>query len=279
MLFVLSKLAGWLVLPSNALIVLGVLGMLLTLTPFARLGRRLAALALVLLAIAGFSPLGNALMLPLEERFPPWDEFRGPPTGIIVLGGAISADVSAARGVTALNEAAERMTAVAELARRYPQAPIVFTGGNANLTSPGAAEADFVPRLFESFGILRERFRVEDRSRTTAENAAYSKALINPKAADRWLLVTSAAHMPRSVGVFRHAGFHVEAFPVDWRTTGRDDLASPFATLSAGLARTDAAAHEWFGLIAYWLVGKSAALLPGPETANGCDRGRADCRP
>lgn len=263
--FAVSKLVGWLLLPSNALVVLGLFGVLLLGTRFARLGRRLAAISLVLLAIAGFSPLGNLLILPLEERFPPWNAARGAPDGIIVLGGAISAEVSAARGVTALNEAAERMTAVADLARRFPSVPIIFTGGNDNLLFPGAAEADFVPRLFESFGVMRDRIRLENRSRNTAENAAFTKALIDPRPNERWLLVTSAAHMPRAIGAFRHAGFFVEAYPVDWRTLGSEDWHSPFNTLSAGLARTDAALHEWFGLIAYWLAGKSSSLFPGAE--------------
>jgi uncharacterized SAM-binding protein YcdF (DUF218 family) len=266
MFFVMSKILGLMILPSNVLIGVGLLGLALAGTRFVHLGRRLAALALALFAVAGFSPLGNILMLPLEQRFPPWSAASGAPDGIIVLGGAISAEVSAVRGVTALNEAAERMTAVAELARRYPHAPIVFTGGNANLLFPGQPEADFVMRLFESFGIARERVRLEDKSRTTAENATFTRVLLAPRPGARWLLITSAYHMPRAVGTFRRAGFVVEAYPVDWRTAGRDDLIAPFNALSAGLARTDAAAHEWFGLFAYWLVGRSSALFPGPDS-------------
>ncbi|MBI4273581.1 MAG: YdcF family protein [Rhizobiales bacterium] len=265
MFFVMSKILGLLLLPSNILIGLGLLGLLLAATRFARFGRRLAAFALFLLAILGFTPLGNALILPLEQRFPAWDPSRGAPDGIIVLGGAISAEVSAARGMTALNEAAERMTIVAELARRFPAAQIVFTGGSANLIFPGAPEAAFVMLLFESFGIARERIRLESRSRTTAENATFAKALVIPRLTQRWLLVTSAAHMPRSIGVFRQAGFIVEAYPVDWRTAGWSDLATPFSALSAGLARTDAAAHEWFGLLAYWIGGRSSELFPAPD--------------
>ena len=100
-------------------------------TRFARAGRRLAFGRLILLAILGLSPLGNALIIPLEERFPPWDPARGAPAGIVVLGGALVTAVSAARNEVALNEAAERLTVAAELARRYPDARIVFSGGTA----------------------------------------------------------------------------------------------------------------------------------------------------
>src|SRR5260370_8968450 len=104
------------------------LGLLLLPTRFARAGRALAFASLIVLAILGLSPIGNALIIPLEERFPRWDATRGAPDGIVVLGGAISPDVSSARDEVALNEAAERLTVAAELARPYPHARIVFSG-------------------------------------------------------------------------------------------------------------------------------------------------------
>src|ERR1700741_3794082 len=127
MFFILAKIVGFFALPSNVLISLGLLGILLMATRFARAGRRLAVVSLVLIAVAGWSPLGNALILPLEERFPPWDAARGAPTGIICLGGALDTVVSPVRGEVALNEAAERLTAMAELVRRYPEAHVVFS--------------------------------------------------------------------------------------------------------------------------------------------------------
>src|SRR5271168_3154063 len=117
-------------LPTNLLIVLGVAGALLLVSRFAALGRKLLVVSVVLLAICGFSPLGNILLYPLEQRFPPWDASHGPPDGIVVLGGAITPDVSLARNAIALNGAGERITATVELARRYPSARIVFSGGN-----------------------------------------------------------------------------------------------------------------------------------------------------
>jgi len=97
MFFPLSKLLGFFAIPSNLVVSVGILGLLLLPTRFARAGRVLAFASLIVLAILGLSPAGNALILPLEERFPRWDATRGAPDGIIVLGGAISPDVSAAR--------------------------------------------------------------------------------------------------------------------------------------------------------------------------------------
>jgi uncharacterized SAM-binding protein YcdF (DUF218 family) len=264
MFFAASKIAGFLTVPSNLLMVVGLIGILLMMTRFVRVGRNLTVLSVLLLAIAGFSPLGNALMLPLEQRFPAWDASRGAPDGIVVLGGGLSPSVSAARGDAALSEAAERITAAVELARSYPRARIVYSGGSGALLYNDTLEADYAVPLMERLGVPRERIIAENRSRNTDENARFSKELVQPKPGERWLLVTSAYHMPRSMGIFRKAGFAVEAYPVDFRTRGPTDLTRPFATLSSGLARTDTAIHEWVGLLVYWATGRSTSLLPGP---------------
>ena len=264
MFFVAAKILGFFALPSNILISLGLIGIVVMATRFARAGRRLSVTALILLAIAGLSPLGNAIILPLEERFPPWDSSRGAPTGIISLGGALDTVVSPARGEVALNEAAERLTAMAELVRRYPEAHIVFSGGSGRLIYDGATEAEFAVRLFESFGIAKSRIILESKSRDTDENARFTKELLLPKPGERWLLVTSAHHMPRSIGVFRADGFSVEAYPVDFRTRGAIDLLRPFSNVGDGLRRTDTAAREWVGLVVYWMTGRRAELFPAP---------------
>src|SRR5438270_1359897 len=264
MFFLLAKILGFFALPSNLSISLGLSGIALMGTRFARAGRRLAIASLLLLAFVGLSPLGNALILPLEDRFPPWDASRGGPSGIISLGGAFDTLVSAARGEIALNEAAERLTAIAELARRFPRARIVFSGGSGRLLYGGATEAELAARLFESFGIAKDRVTLEDKSRDTDENARFTRDRLQPRPGERWLVVTSAHHMPRAIGAFRAAGFPVEAFPVDYRTRGAADLLRPFSNLGDGLRRTDTAAREWVGLVVYWLTGRGSELFPAP---------------
>lgn len=264
MFFILSKVLGFFTLPSNLFVAIGVVGLLLLLTRFRRLASWLVVTSIVLTALAGWSPLGNILILPLEQRFPPWDPARGPPTGIVVLGGGITPDVSAARGVVALNEAAERITAAAELARRYPKARIVYTGGSNALMFDQIPEAPFAVRELEALGVAHDRITAEEQSRNTIENAVFSRLIAQPKPGEVWLLVTSAYHMPRAIAAFRAAGFPVEAYPVDWRTRGPIDAARLFGSLSEGLERTDTAAHEWIGLLAYRLAGKTDAFFPAP---------------
>jgi uncharacterized SAM-binding protein YcdF (DUF218 family) len=269
--FIASKILGFFAQPSNVLLVAGLLGFLLMRTKWtAGAGRRLIGAALVLTVLFGLLPFGRLLMLPLEERFPPWDASRGDPDGIVVLGGVFEPEV-AERPDSGLNEAAERVTAIAGLARRYPAAKILFSGGDVlalpvagSLTPADTTEAHTAAALFEDFGIAKNRVILEDRSRTTAENAAFSLAVAKPQPGERWLLVTSAWHMPRAIGAFRAAGFPVEAYPVDYRTPRGMDLWVPFGSVSAGLRRTDTATREWFGLLTYWLAGQSPVFFPGP---------------
>jgi uncharacterized SAM-binding protein YcdF (DUF218 family) len=176
MFFVLSKVLGFFASPSNLMIVLGLLGVLLLPTRLTRAGRRLMAASLIALALLGLSPLGNALIIPLEQRFPPWDDSRGPPDGIVVLGGAIAPDVSLARNEVALDEAAERVTAGVALARRYPEARIIYSGGSGALLYNEGSEAVAAVRLLESLGIPSERIIAEEQSRNTVENAVFAAA-------------------------------------------------------------------------------------------------------
>ena len=265
MFFAASKTVGYLLLPSNFLIGLGLFGAILLLTRFARAGRRLMAAALVLLAICAYSPLANFLLYPLESRFPKWDGSRGEPDGIIVLGGPLDADLSAAHGVPVISGAADRLVGAATLAHRYPKARLVYSGGSPNLISNDAKEADYATALFQGLGIPKSRLTMERQSRNTRENAEFSRQIAMPKPGERWLLVTSAYHMPRSIGLFRKAGFPVEAYPVDWKVGTKEDLFKYFVVANDGLQLVDTGVREWLGLIAYRVSGATDALLPAPE--------------
>jgi uncharacterized SAM-binding protein YcdF (DUF218 family) len=264
MFFMISKVLGFFTLPSNDILAVGLIGLMLMSKRFARTGRRLVSASIILFLAFGLLPLGKLLIGPLEDRFPPWDAARGAPDGIIVLGGAIDPEFVPVHAASELNEAAERITVIAELARKYPSARILYSGGNGSLVPRGGSEAQIAAALFETFGMPARRLILEGQSRTTAENAEFSRRLVMPKPGERWLLVTSAYHMPRSIGAFRKAGFAVEAYPVDYRIMGTADLWVPFDAVATGLRRTDTATHEWLGLIAYWLTGRSSELFPAP---------------
>lgn len=222
------------------------------------------AVSVALVAAGGVFPIGNALLRPLENRFPPWDASSGSPNGIIVLGGVIDPWRSEFRGEPVIAGAADRIAAAVALARHYPAARIVYSGGSGTLDAVKLKpEAELASQLLVALGIVPDHITVETRARNTAENAAYTKDLLKPAAQERWLLVTSAYHMPRAIGAFRRVGFPVEAFPADWQTGGR------VFTWSADLAKnwemTNLAVKEWIGLVLYWLSDRSSALFPQPD--------------
>lgn len=281
MFFVLSKVLGFLAIPSNLLVIGAAAGLCLLPTRWRRMSLTLLIGSVAMLAVLGLSPLSNVLLLTLSERFPPWQAGRIDPDGVIVLGGVIDPEASDARDVIELDSSAERAVAMLTLAQRFPNARIVFSGGSGKLTPGALAEAPYAKKLLAEFRMSGDRFIFEDASRTTHENAVWMRDMLKPQPGQRFLLVTSSFHMPRSIGVFRQVGFEVEAYPVDWRTRGWQDALQPFDRVSGGLSRADVAIHEWTGLVVYWLTGRSSELFPGPRAPGGCDKATAKdgCRP
>ena len=141
----------------------------------------------------------------------------------------------------------------------------MYAGGNSNLINHEMSEADAAASVLQSLGVESNRLRIERKSRNTQENVQFAKSIADPQPQERWLLVTSASHMPRSIGIFRKAGFSVLPYPVDWKTRGWSDALVPEDDFLNGLELTDLALHEWLGLLAYRLTGRIGELFPAPD--------------
>ena len=266
MFFLLSKLLLWLLQPVTLILLALALAYGSLRRGNLQAAKRLVQACLALMVVVGVLPLGTIMMLVLEERFPrAGSAADAPVTGIIVLGGAEESHISHARGLVSINDAGERMTEAMSLARRFPQARIVFTGGSTDILVTRSIGADTAQMFFREQGLDMLRLTLERQARNTYENAVLTKALIAPKPGERWLLVTSAFHMPRSMGCFRKVDWHVVPWPVNSRTEGWAGLIQPIANPADGFRRFEIAAKEWVGLIVYRLTGRSSALLPGPE--------------
>jgi uncharacterized SAM-binding protein YcdF (DUF218 family) len=224
-----------------------------------RAGQWIAWIGCFLFLAVAILPVPDWTLGPLENRFPPPRALPAHIDGIIALGGAIDAELTAKHGMPSLNEHAERMTSFVALARRYPEAKLVFSAGSASVFPGHPAEAEGARLLFEELGLDPARVIFESKSRNTYENVIFSKALAQPHPSETWILVTSASHMPRSVGIFRAAGWPVIPWPVAYKT------GEPFEVSLAGhFVHLDLAFHEWVGLLAYWLLGRTNALFPAP---------------
>jgi uncharacterized SAM-binding protein YcdF (DUF218 family) len=266
MFFYAAKIFWFFAQPSTLLLVMMIGGAALLRAGRDRAGRRLILLSVGLLLLGGLLPASNWLLLPLEQRFARADLTGREVDGIVVLGGAEDARIWAERDAHALNEAGERFTEAVALARRYPKARVVFTGGAIEIIGSPKIGADAARAIFRDLGLVEgDRLLLETKARDTWENAVYVKALVEPKPGERWLVVTSAWHMPRSIGVFRQAGFAVEPWPVDYRTGGLLDALRLFEAPADGLKRLDTAMREWIGLVIYRVTGRTDAVFPAPR--------------
>lgn len=264
MSFVLSKIFWFLAQPGNLFFIVFILAVVLLWTRRQRLGRRLLALLTVFGIIAAVLPLGQWLLLPLENRFPQPKPMPARIDGIIVLGGTVNQFLSRARGQPSVNSAAERLVSFAELSRKYPGAILVFSGGSGNLFRQDVKEAEAAAGFLKQIRLDPSRVRFEARARNTGESAVNTYALIKPKPGAVWLLITSARHMPRAYGLFRAAGWRVVPYPVDYATDGRFRLRFGF-NFAGGLGAFGAGLKEWIGLTYAYVSGRTARWFPGPE--------------
>ena len=263
MFFYLSKIFWFFIQPLNLTIFLLVAGLIAAMIGRRRLAATGSVLAFLVLALSAWTSLGAMMLNPLEQRFarPPLPQKVD---GIVVLGGGLEGVINLARGGYELNAGGDRMVETAILARRFPTAKVVVSGGSGELFLEGEGDADTAPRLLGALGVASERLILENKSRNTYENAVFTKALITPKPGETWLLVTSAFHMPRAKALFDKAGFATLPWPVDYRTSGREGVGLFRDNPADSLQATTVAIREWIGLFAYWLSGRIDQPFPGP---------------
>lgn len=274
--FIASKVVWAILAPASLLLMITATAWICLLIGWAQAGRRWLSVATLLWVLVGFLPLGEWLLAPLEQRFPVAPPLPESVAGVVVLGGAIDPYGSDLWGQPQLNQAAERIAGFLDLAARYPTATHVYTGGSGSLVRQSYKETDAADALFHQLGWVNHGFLLESASRNTVENAELTRAMVDPQPGETWILVTSAAHMPRAVGVFCAQQWPVQPWPVDFRTRRGDLWRVEFDPLSH-LQVLDGAIREWVGLLAYRVTGRSVALLPrdpgcgltvtGPTTA------------
>lgn len=260
---ILTRIFWLLVQPVSIAVLLLILGWLLSFRAKRFWSRTFLALGTLIFLVTGFTTFGYVLITPLETRF----ERPAEPAridGIVVLGGGMDGEVNNVRGGWELNRSGDRMVEAVRLALRHPEAKVVIAAGPAALAMEQEPEAYAARRLFESFGVAPDRLILDDKSRNTEENAQFAKALAGAEGAQTWLLVTSAFHMPRSMGLFRRAGFDVVPWPADYLASGAEGIRFKVDQSPENIAVSTIALREWAGLVGYKLTGKIDELVPGP---------------
>ncbi len=218
-------------------------------------GRRLVVISAILFVLCGFLPVGPVLIRYLEAQAPMPQSLPAHIDGIIVLGGAVNAESSAARNQPQLNEWSERIFEMMRLSRTYPQARVIYTGGAGSLREQHFKESDIVRKMLTDLQFPIKNFIFEDSSRTTFENVNNSKTLVSPQAGENWLLVTSAFHMRRSLAVFEKQGWKVIPYPAGYI---ENDAIEPwqFVDVPGNYWKLNVAVKEILGIIAYKFSGR-----------------------
>jgi uncharacterized SAM-binding protein YcdF (DUF218 family) len=256
--FPASKAFEFIAAPSHVLLWLVVGAATALLLGHIHAARVLGVLGAALFILIGVAPLSSVLARPLEDRYP-----RRPLpaqiTGIVTLGGGLGASTLITRGAPGTSPSLDRLVSTYDLARRHPEARIVFTGGWGQYADAIAARDDF-----QRMGLAPERLTLEDRSRNTYENLAFTQALARPRPGETWVLATSAIQLPRAMAVARRVGWTMIPWPTDYRTDTRPFWLGGWFAIGGNLRLADEAAHEWIGLAAY-----GAAGLAGKRSSPG----------
>ncbi len=264
--WILSKVLWELVSPHNLALILLLLGVVFIWGQRQRLGRSLLSLAALMLLTFSLFPVNVVLLKPLEERFTAPSELPENISGIIALGGSEKARITMNRGQPSFNKASERVLTFVALARRYPDAQLVYASGPGKLSQQNSDPADTARQLFEQLGLGLNRIRFDSKSRNTVENAVNAYQILGGEPEGNWVVITSAYHMPRVVGIFRKVGWNIIPYPVDYQTSGEWKYDWRFGKIS-NFVEFSKVLHEWLGLTVYWMTGKTSEFFPRPQSS------------
>lgn len=259
--FWISKLTWVVISPDSLLVILAAAGLFLLCKKAYKPAKVLIGTVVFIMIIITLFPLGEWLLYPLETRFATNPKLPDKVDGIIVLSGASNPYGSAYWQQVELNGSAERIFAFMRLIKKYPHAVHVFTGGSGSMKYQQYKHAHTIQKLFQEQGVDTAGVVFEALSRNTYENARFSHAKVKPKPGERWILITTAYHMPRSVGIFQKLRWQVIPYPVD-HYTNPENLFRVSTGFAQNLFILKTAAKEWIGLAAYFLTGKTNAILP-----------------
>lgn len=253
--FWVSKLVWLLVSPDSLLAILLIFASLLLWRNKLKWAKRIFSFLAISVLVIGLFPVGEWVLYPLESRYKPNPQLDKV-DGIIVLGGAEDAELSHHWKQAAVNASAERIIASTSLALRYPDAQLVYTGGSGSMLQQSYKGADVARQLYKDLGLDVSKIIFERESRNTSENAILTKKLVKPKAGEQWLLITTAWHMPRSMGIFCQSDWKVIPYPVDYTSLPKRLFRIEW-NFSKHLKSLTVGVKEWVGVVAYSVMGKS----------------------
>ena len=257
MSFYLSKILWLIINPLNIILLLIIIGFILK---FKKKNYKFFyLLALILFFFTSILPIGNFLIYQLEKKFHEKVILPEKIDGILILAGATNLELSQEYDNINLNGSVERLIESIYLIKNYPDAKIVFSGGSGLINKQNISHSDLAKKFFHKFKIDTEKIIFESKSRNTYESILYSKEIINPDINQNWLLITSAFHMRRSINIGKKLNWKFIPYAVDFNETKKIKFI-PSLNILNNMNKFQSASHEWVGLIAYFLMGRSSSI-------------------
>lgn len=267
MFFVASKIFWALAQPLNALCLLALTGLAArAVSP--KQGQAIMNFALMAILLFAVVPVGPLALTWLERQYPTPRSLPEKIDGVIVLGGGFESYLTQTTGHIVANDSVDRVFCFVEIAKKNPEAKLVFSGGSGDILHPDAMESLDARMFFHLAELDSAKILYETQSRNTYENAYYTKEMVKPKAGENWVLVTSAYHMPRSVGIFEKLGWKIIPYQCDPRTDGTYGIGGSLPSATGNFSALNIAVKEIIGLIVYRLTGKSAFIIPPGSVAS-----------
>lgn len=255
---VFLKWVWWIIINLDLLLLWGmVVALILWAIGFKKGGQRCLLWMVVPYLFLSLTPCGRWMITHLENRFEAPSQLPEDIQGAILLGGSFALKETSVRGIPVYNQAAGRLLEFLEIAHRHPQISLLITGTSL--------ESSHTVEILKRHHIDMNRVIVEDASKNTLDNARLSFEKIHP-GKEKWLLVTSGFHMPRSVGLFRKAGWNVVPYPVDFHTTGHFDGVGWGGLDRLNTIAFSHAIRQWAGLINNYLETYADCIFPSPES-------------
>lgn len=267
MFFMASKIFWALAQPLNALCLLALIGLAVR-AVWPKEGQGIMNFALILILFFGIVPIGPLALTWLERQYPAPPALPEKIDGVIVLGGGFESYLTQTSGHIVANDSVDRVFCFVEIAKKHPKARLVFSGGPGDILHPDAMESLDARLFFHLSGLDGTKILYETQSRNTYENAYYTREMVKPKAGENWVLVTSAFHMPRSVGSFEKLGWKIIPYQCDPRTDGAYNIGGRLPNVTGNFSAMNIAFKEIIGLIVYNLTGKSAFIIPPGSVAS-----------
>lgn len=238
-----------------------------------RLQRILLGLGFLILLLGSNRMVAAGLVHALETHHQPATEIANlsltrrdtPLAPVIVLLGGGTESFTPPRPMVEVNGAGDRVLYAVQLYRLGYAPNILVTGGNLDWSPDIQSPAEDMAALLIFLGVPQEDIWLEGESRNTYENAVFSQQILSREGINKIILVTSAQHMPRSVGLFAYQGLEVLPAPADYNLTEKDwqqithpqgvNILLNLLPSASNLEATTRSLKEFLGMLVYRLRG------------------------